>query len=136
MADNLPDVYLKFTDSDPDIRGESMDAAYPADDGWLCLQSFNFGFGWGGTGSAGGGGSNTTLDDLRNQLAAEPDPKRRVQIQSRINALERNRPASPGQNGQAHPSTSQPHQSGHPAAHGDDGAQQLKQKEFRFTKSP
>ena len=38
MADNLPDVYLKFTDSDPDIRGESMDAAYPADDGWLCIR--------------------------------------------------------------------------------------------------
>ncbi|HUR46978.1 MAG TPA: hypothetical protein VMZ27_13955 [Candidatus Saccharimonadales bacterium] len=55
MADNLPDVYLRFVGATPDIPGESMDAAYPAKEGWLEIKEFDFGFGW--NGSAAGGGA-------------------------------------------------------------------------------
>src|SRR5436190_20233060 len=55
MADNLPDVYLRFGDDHThDIPGESFDAAYPHDEGWTVIKSFSFGFGWGGSPSSGG----------------------------------------------------------------------------------
>ena len=55
MADNLPDVYLRFLDDNeyPSIAGESFDAAFPAKEGWLAIKSFNFGFGWGGSDAKG-----------------------------------------------------------------------------------
>ena len=57
MADNLPDVYLRFEG----IKGESMDSIYPGEappgdsrqDGWMQIKSFTFGFGWGGTAAGG-----------------------------------------------------------------------------------
>ena len=52
MADNLPDVYLRFVGASPDIPGESLDAAYPAREGWLGIKEFNFGFGWSAGGTA------------------------------------------------------------------------------------
>ncbi len=63
MADNLPDVYLRFLDDvdnqrlleddpgdpvTPLIVGDSLDAAYPGKEGWLGIKQFGFSFGWGG----------------------------------------------------------------------------------------
>lgn len=53
MADNLPDVYLRFVGANPDIPGESMDEAYPAKEGWLEIKEFDFGFGWNGSAASG-----------------------------------------------------------------------------------
>ena len=124
MADNLPDVYLKFIGADPEIRGESMDAAYPADQGWLAIQSFNFGFGWGGS-----GGSAGSLDELKKQLVKEDDPQRRVQLQAKITALEKQQNQAGGSAKNAAGK-----QAGKDAKK-EEGAQ-LKQKEFRFARAP
>jgi type VI protein secretion system component Hcp len=51
VADNLPDVYLRFVDVG--IQGESMDAGYPGEEGWIGIKSFTFGFGWGGSDAGG-----------------------------------------------------------------------------------
>jgi type VI protein secretion system component Hcp len=56
VADNLPDVYLRFEG----IKGESMDSFHPGEvepgdtrqDGWMGIKGFSFGFGWGGSDSA------------------------------------------------------------------------------------
>ena len=122
MADNLPDVYIKFDDADPEIRGESTDAAYPGNQGYLCIQSFSFGFGWGGAGSS----SAANLDDLRNQMAAEEDAQKRKQLSARINALEKERRDARG--------SAKKDQKG--GKNGKDSGAQLKPKEFTFTKSP
>jgi type VI protein secretion system component Hcp len=56
VADNLPDVYLRFEG----IKGGSMDSYHPGEaqpgdstlDGWIGIKGFSFGFGWGGSESA------------------------------------------------------------------------------------
>jgi type VI protein secretion system component Hcp len=64
VADNLPDVYLRFVGASPEIPGESLDAAYPASEGWLGIKEFNFGFGW----SA--GGTTDSHEGLTRKLAS------------------------------------------------------------------
>ena len=50
MADNLPDVYIRFMEGEtPVIAGDSRDSEYNGKDGWLAIGGFNFGFGWGGS---------------------------------------------------------------------------------------
>jgi type VI protein secretion system component Hcp len=55
VADELPDVYLRFLDKGnaPRIKGDSLDEAYPGKEGWLGITKFNFGFGWGGSEAVG-----------------------------------------------------------------------------------
>jgi type VI protein secretion system component Hcp len=53
VADNLPDVYLRFIggdETDPDIviPGDSRDSYYNGSKGWFTITGFGFGFGWGG----------------------------------------------------------------------------------------
>jgi len=111
---DLPDVYLRFVDATPEIRGESSDAAYSGDDGWLSIKSFSFGFGWTDHTTAG-------LDDLRRQLARENDANKKELLQKKIFDLEKKqRDSAPTSGGNAK---------------GDD-AQQLKQREFSFTRNP
>ncbi len=54
MADNLPDVYLRFADAGGKclIEGECLDEQHPGKDGWIGIEHFNFGFGWGGSEAA------------------------------------------------------------------------------------
>jgi type VI protein secretion system component Hcp len=55
MANDLPDVYLRFGDKDAhDLPGESYDAAYPKEEGWTAIKSFSFGFGWSNSASSKG----------------------------------------------------------------------------------
>jgi len=115
---DLPDVYIRFTGADPKIRGESSDAAYPGKDGWLSIKSFSFGFGWTDT-------SESSLEDMQKQLAAENSREKRIQIQEKISALQkklREEGSSSGTTGQN-------------GSKGDD-AQQLKQRDFSFTRNP
>jgi type VI protein secretion system component Hcp len=56
MANDLPDVYLRFGDDDQqDLPGESFDAAYPKSEGWTVIKSFSFGIGWSESDSGGKG---------------------------------------------------------------------------------
>jgi len=119
---DLPDVYLKFTDGDPEIRGESQDAAYPHSEGWLSIKSFTFGFGWDPQNTPG-----ANLDSLRTQLVKEKDEQKRVLIQQKINALEKERSQQPAADHNQKGSTS--------GSKGDKG-KTLRQRNFTFSRNP
>jgi hypothetical protein len=121
MADNLADVFLKFTDADPEIPGESTDDLYPDEDGWLGIQSFSFGFGWGGSATSEG-----ELAGLRRKIAVEEDPAKRAEYARQAEVLEKKLAAD---------KTAQSGKKDGKAGAKED-SNQLKPKEFRFSRSP
>jgi len=122
MADNIADVYFKFTDADPEIPGESTDDLYADEDGWIGIQSFSFGFGWGGAATSEGEAAA-----LRKQIALEEDHDKKQDLARRLEALERKNAAA--RNSQAGK------KDGKAGAAKEDSAQ-LKPKEFRFSRNP
>jgi type VI protein secretion system component Hcp len=102
VADNLPDVYLRFVGSDPNIRGESMDAAYPASEGWLEIKGFDFGFGWDAS------TSSVNHDDITKKIATGKPltPPEAQQLGQALKPKEPDKAAKPpkaDQTLQAHP---------------------------------
>jgi type VI protein secretion system component Hcp len=122
VADNLPDVYIRFLEADgspprPLFAGDSMDMAYPGkEEGWFTINDFNFGFGWGGSDASAG---------VTKAVSKEKDAESRLRAQAeQIKAL------------QSQVNTVQTGAKGGKAAAPKKEEGTLKPKEFSFSRNP
>jgi type VI protein secretion system component Hcp len=121
VADNLPDVYIRFLDDSstakPLFDGDSQDAAYPGKgDGWITITEFGFGFGWGGSNDSAG---------VTKAVIKEKDPE------SRLKALEEQNKALQSQ---IKTTAAGAQTNGKGAPKKEEGT--LKPKEFSFSRTP
>lgn len=117
MADNLPDVYIRFMEGKtPVIDGDSLDNEYNGEDGWLAIGGFNFGFGW--------GGSSDSASRLA--LPAGTDPALARTLMERDRALQRTQ--------QGQPAASPAGAGGGANTANQEGS--LKPSDFKFSRAP